>query len=608
MKKEVQMEKEIKIKQKQKKRQKNLPNIFSYLKNYKFLISLYIFCIAIITVGDIFYTILLADVITLVSVEQYLDAIIKVSIVCGISIGTNVIAWIKNIIYQKFSAKFVSKLSMDLSYQSFQLSAAAYANNNSGTLSRRILSDPRVVVSNLSSLVVIISDIIYYFVMCVYIFVINYIVGLVVFAGIIFSFVMDIIRTKIRKKNNKIANKKFDKAHSLTTEIIKSERDVKSLGLENRLKDNMEDCYKDYYKFSYKAQITQDSLSYFKYTLVYIIAFSLVIISILLLDRALITYTAFFIIYSNRNGFSGLASNFGTMMNEISDINFFADRMFALFDPDKFPIETFGTVQLDNVNGKIEFRNVSYAYADKVNDKDSDKDSDGDMWVKGDDVLKNASFTIKPNTTVAIVGESGSGKSTILSLISKMYEADSGQVLIDDVDIKELSKESIRNHISLVNQYPYIFDMSILDNMLLAKKDATRQEVEDAITKSCLREFVDGLDKGIDTVVGESGVKLSGGQRQRLAIARALLRKSSIILFDESTSSLDNLAQEYVRQSIDALKGTSTVVIVAHRLSTIKNADEILFLDKGTIVDQGTFDELFKKNEKFRQLFLAEKI
>ena len=209
---------------------------------------------------------------------------------------------------------------------------------------------------------------------------------------------------------------------------------------------------------------------------------------------------------------------------------------------------------------------------------------------------------------MAFVGKSGSGKSTILSLISKMLEADGGQVLIDGVDIKTLDKDTLRRSISLVNQFPYIFDMTIKDNLLLAKDDASEEEIEKAIEDSYLKEFIDTLPNGIETVVGESGIKLSGGQRQRLAIARALLRQTSIIIFDESTSSLDNFAQEHIKKCIDNLKGKSTIVIVAHRLSTIKNVDNIFFLEKGKIVDEGTFDTLFKNNQEFKNMFMVENL
>jgi len=224
------------------------------------------------------------------------------------------------------------------------------------------------------------------------------------------------------------------------------------------------------------------------------------------------------------------------------------------------------------------------------------------------EIFSNLSFTIQPNTTVAFVGKSGSGKSTILNLMSKLYTVDEGEITIDKVNINDLTKNTLRNTISLVNQFPYIFDMTIKENLLLAKKDATDEEIMEAIKKASLSEFIESLSDGINTQVGESGIKLSGGQKQRLAIARALLRNSPIIIFDESTSSLDNFAQEDIKRSIDSLKGKSTIVIVAHRLSTIRNVDQIFFLDNGKIEDIGTFDELFENNVKFKNMFYAENI
>ena len=221
-------------------------------------------------------------------------------------------------------------------------------------------------------------------------------------------------------------------------------------------------------------------------------------------------------------------------------------------------------------------------------------------------VFENLNFKIPHNKTVAFVGKSGSGKSTILGLLSKIYEVDSGEVLIDNNNIQSLNKESLRKTFSLVNQFPYIFDMTIKENLLMANKEASEEEINQVIKQSYLDEFVFSLKEGINTRVGENGVKLSGGQKQRFAIARALLRKTPIILFDESTSSLDNIAQKEVKKSIDGLKGKSTIVIVAHRLSTIKDVDVIFFLDEGKIIYQGSFAELYKNNEEFKKMFLAE--
>ena len=269
------------------------------------------------------------------------------------------------------------------------------------------------------------------------------------------------------------------------------------------------------------------------------------------------------------------------------------------------------------MKGSIEFRNVAYSFVEYeqadddifLTEKELKAQKNKKKKVESvNKIFDKLSFKIEPNTTVAFVGRSGSGKSTILNLMSKMFEVDSGEVLIDGVNINELDKETLRNSISLVNQFPYIFDMTIKDNLLLAKKDATNKEIADAIEKASLTDFISSLKKGIDTKVGESGIKLSGGQKQRLAIARALLRNSPIIIFDESTSSLDNFAQENIKQTIDSLKGKSTIVIVAHRLSTIRNVDKIYFLDNGKIEDVGTFDELFENNVKFKNMFYADNL
>ena len=347
----------------------------------------------------------------------------------------------------------------------------------------------------------------------------------------------------------------------------------------------------------------------------------MLILGVYLIDISVLTLASFMIIYSNNGNLYNFIWGLGNISNIYAEVKVCSERMFALFNNDEFVCEKFGNIHLDNVKGEITFKNVSYSYIEyeqmdkekefemSLKQKKKDKNAKKERKVASvNKIFDNLSFKINPNTTVAFVGKSGSGKSTILNLMSKMYEVDSGEVLIDNVNINSLDKETLRKSISLVNQFPYIFDMTIKENLLLAKEDATDEEINDAINKASLREFIDSLPNGLDSKVGESGIKLSGGQKQRLAIARALLRSSPIIIFDESTSSLDNFAQGEIKRSIDNLKGQSTIIIVAHRLSTIKNVDKIFFLDEGKIVDIGTFDELFENNVKFKNMFFAENI
>ena len=350
-----------------------------------------------------------------------------------------------------------------------------------------------------------------------------------------------------------------------------------------------------------------------------LVGIGILLLGVHFIDIGTITLASYMIIYSNNDNLYSLIWGLGNVWGSIIDIRVSTDRMFQLFDEKEFVTEKFGDVELEEVKGSIEFKKVKFTYVEYEEKEDLRKltakqrrqlkKNPPERKIKSTNtIFDNLSFKVDPNTTVAFVGKSGSGKSTILNLMSKLYEVEDGEVLIDGVNINDLSKNTIRGSISLVNQFPYIFDMTIKENLLLAKKDATDEEIESAVKKASLTDFIATLPQGLETKVGESGIKLSGGQKQRLAIARALLRNSSIIIFDESTSSLDNFAQEDIRKSIDELKGKSTIVIVAHRLSTIRNVDKIFFLDNGSIVDVGTFEQLFENNVKFRNMFYAENL
>ena len=224
----------------------------------------------------------------------------------------------------------------------------------------------------------------------------------------------------------------------------------------------------------------------------------------------------------------------------------------------------------------------------------------------GKSVLNNVNFEALPNQTIGFVGKSGSGKTTIFALINKMYNVDNNMIFIDDYDINSLDEASIRNNISLVMQNPYIFNMSIKDNLRIINKSASDKKIKEVCKIACIHDFIMSLPNKYDTVVGEGGVVLSGGQRQRLAIARALLRQTKIILFDEATSALDNETQSLIQKSINNMKGNYTMLIIAHRLSTIINSDKIYFIDNGKVIDEGTHEELLQKNKEYKNLYEME--
>lgn len=588
-----------------------------YFKSNKLGISLYILFYVVASACGMFITVLAAQAIEKVSgaVPDYDKALILGFVCLGLLIFQRLCWFGSGITYAKSSSKIMAELNLDLAKQAFKLNSKTYNNHETGTFVQRIVSDPEKIVDSMANIVELFADTITNMIMLIYISTLNLWVSLICFGAIILGSVLELNRVRVRKKNRFDLRRKNDKINSLTTEIVRSEKDIKSLGLESKLSEVSKENYLEYKRARNKFDITDTTFFNMRNLIVESIALMLVIFGIYLLRLDLITLGTFMIVYSNRGSLRGTVWSVGAILNNFTDIKVSYDRMAGLFDEYEFVTEKFGDKTLESVRGEIEFRNVDYTFREyefekltfkqikKLKGKPRKK-----ILVSENKIFDDMSFKITPNTTVAFVGKSGSGKSTILNLMSKMYEADEGEVLIDGVDIKELNKETLRKTISLVNQFPYIFDMTIKENLLLAKEDATDEEIWEAVRKASLNDYVESLPNKIDTRVGESGIKLSGGQKQRLAIARALLRESNIIIFDESTSSLDNFAQEEVKKSIDGLKGKSTIVIVAHRLSTIKDVDTIFFLEKGQIVDSGSFDELFEKNAEFKSMFLAENI
>lgn len=242
-------------------------------------------------------------------------------------------------------------------------------------------------------------------------------------------------------------------------------------------------------------------------------------------------------------------------------------------------------IAVDRLKGKIEFKNVTYGY-------DTEKD-----------VLKNVSLTVEQGMTYALVGPSGGGKTTICHLIPNFYKIEQGSILIDGMDIRKLTLDSLRKNIGIVQQDVYLFNSSIRDNILYGRLDASEEEVIEAAKRANIHDYVMTLENGYDTVIGERGVRLSGGQKQRLCIARVFLKNPPILILDEATSALDNTTEILIQQALDELCKGRTTLVVAHRLSTIKNADEIAVIADGKIVEQGNHEKLLATDGIYADLY-----
>ena len=248
-----------------------------------------------------------------------------------------------------------------------------------------------------------------------------------------------------------------------------------------------------------------------------------------------------------------------------------------------------GKEELSNVKGDIEFKDVSFSYAS----------------AKEKLVVSGLNLKIPSGTTVALVGPSGGGKTTLCNLIPRLYDVDEGRITVDGKDVRDLSMQSLRSSVGVVSQNVFLFDGTIKENIAYGNPYATDEEIIAAAKRANIHDFVLTLDGGYDTEVGERGIKLSGGQRQRVAIARVFLKNPAILILDEATSALDNVTEMQIQKSLEELSLGRTVLVVAHRLSTVKNADKIVVIDKDGIIEEGTHSELVAKNGEYSKLYLA---
>ena len=282
---------------------------------------------------------------------------------------------------------------------------------------------------------------------------------------------------------------------------------------------------------------------------------------------------------------AGPIGTFVRLYTQIQEASGAIRRVYEILDTAPAIDNPENPIFLENITGRIQFENVSFGYRQEF------------------EILHNINFDVRPGQTVALVGPSGAGKSTIIKLLHRFFDASQGSIRLDEHDIRSLDRKSFLSQIALVPQETLLFGGTVKENILYGKLDATDQELEDAAKKANAHDFIVDLENGYETIVGEKGAKLSGGERQRIAIARAILKNPKILVLDEATSSLDNCSEALIQEAVEKLMEGRTTFIVAHRLSTIHKADQIIVLEKGRIVETGQHEELMNNKNLYYNLY-----
>ncbi len=379
--------------------------------------------------------------------------------------------------------------------------------------------------------------------------------------------------------------KKVKEANTgLVSELVRGIRDIKVLNcysdFENKIYKKLKKANKIQYQMSEITKRYELLREFLKNVFNYIF----ILIGIYLVFEGNLLASSFVILFMYSDKIFDFLVTVIDLLEVLKDFNLSAERVFEIIDG-KYKKEKFGDQVVEKLNGDFTFENVDFGYRKDVM------------------VIKNMNLEVPAFKTTAIVGESGAGKTSVFNMITKLYRISNGKIMIDGININDLTEESLRGNISLITQNPYIFNFSVKENFQIVKKNVTMKEIEEVCKKACIHDYIMSLPEKYDTQLGEGGVTLSGGQRQRIAIARALLTDTKIILFDEATSALDNETQQNITKAINNLQGNYTIIIIAHRLSTIKESDQIVVMKAGRVVGVDTHKNLLKSNQYYQKLY-----
>ncbi len=512
-----------------------------------------------------------------------------------VSLLHNLFMVIGNKAYNKVYTKTLSSLEEDLVQNMLRIENSCINEKGSGLFIQRLTTDTERIASGFNTLADMITQMINYIGILIAMFIVDARVCLAVIVMLILQSLLELWRVHLLQEDDRIFRRSKEGYSGLVAEMVRGQKDVKFLNSEQQFTKELKQRINDSNEKRLYMQSRSWNLKLLRFEINELGIFGIIFLLGYLISTNSILPANALVLY---NYYSSLGVSFvrfaGSLMDFFEDFNLSNERVSSLLNNKEFPKEQFGTTQLKDMKGEVTFDHVFFSYARHS------------FNIPGEYVLNDLNLHIRAGESVALVGKSGCGKTTTFNLIDKLYVAQEGQVLLDGIDICNLTKDSIRGNITVVSQAPYIFHMSVRENLRLTSPDVSDARLQEVCRLACIDDDIQKMPNGYDTILGEGGINLSGGQKQRLAIARAMLQDSRIILFDEATSALDNITQARVQTAINNMKKDRTVILIAHRLSTVINSDRILYMQEGKILAEGTHEQLLKTCEPYRELASME--
>ena len=455
-----------------------------------------------------------------------------------------------------------------------------------GVLAERMSSDVSKITDSYLHLLDICFSILTNVVFLGYIAFLNIYLFLILMGYVLILYVICTIKSRIWIRGRKITADVRDKSRTAYYEQINGIRDVKLLNIKENITNHSNSIFKKSLEIEENVSKKRNLIRRFQSIVTISFELIFLIIGIAFVNKELILLSGLLVVYMYYGRVEGLIGYLSSFKEHKAELEISATRVFEVIED--YEKEEFGEEALTDFSGSVEFKDVDFSYNEN------------------EPVLKNMNIKFESGKMTAIVGKSGSGKTTILSLISKLYDVCGGEILLDGKNINDLSESAIHSNIGEISQSPYIFNTSVKQNLLFVKPDATDDELVQVLKDAQIYEDIKKLKEGLNTEIGENGIKLSGGQRQRIAIARLLLMNSKVIVFDEATSALDNESQSKIVDMLEKFKNNKTIIIVAHRLSSIVNADEIYMIEDGSVIANGTHKWLMKNCKQYHELYKLE--